>query len=157
MPVAAQLAKHLRDVHFGNNWSTSNLKDNLKEVTWQQAITKVHSFNTIAILVGHMHYYVAAVSKVLQGEPLVAKDEHSFTHPPIETEEDWERFLEKVWADAETFASLIEQLPDSKLDEEFVDSKYGTYYRNLAGIVEHIHYHVGQIVLIKKLLQNREA
>ncbi|MGN6163930.1 MAG: hypothetical protein ACTHOF_05245 [Flavisolibacter sp.] len=43
-------------------------------------------------------------------------------------------------------------MADSKLDEIFVDEKYGTYYRNLQGIIEHTHYHLGQIVLIKKLL-----
>jgi len=47
---------------------------------------------------------------------------------------------------------LIEQLPETKLGETFSDEKYGTYYRNLHGIIEHNHYHVGQIVIIKKLL-----
>jgi hypothetical protein len=28
--------------------------------------------------------------------------------------------------------------------------KYGNYYRNIHGIIEHIHYHLGQIVLIEK-------
>ncbi len=44
----------------------------------------------------------------------------------------------------------IEQLPESKLWETFSDEKYGNYYRNIHGIIEHIHYHLGQIVLIKK-------
>ena len=30
--------------------------------------------------------------------------------------------------------------------------KYGNYFRNLTGIIEHLHYHLGQIVLIKKLI-----
>jgi hypothetical protein len=30
-----------------------------------------------------------------------------------------------------------------------------TYYRNLYVLIEHIHYHLGQIVLIKKLLQQQ--
>jgi hypothetical protein len=99
-----------------------------------------------------MNYYVSAVLKVLQREPLVAKDKYSFDHPPILSQEDWENLLEKTWTDAENFASLIEQLPESKLGEEFADKKYGNYYRNLHGIIEHIHYHLGQIVLIKKIL-----
>ena len=39
--------------------------------------------------------------------------------------------------------------------ETFADEKYGHYYRNLHGIIEHTHYHLGQIVLIKKLLQQQ--
>ncbi len=152
MNVTAQIAKHLRDVCFGGNWTSSNLKDNLADVTWQQATTQVYSFNTIATLVYHMSYFISAVSKVLQGGPLDAKDKYSFDHPPIRSREDWEKMLERVWMDAEHFAGLIEQLPDSRLWEDFSDNKYGNYYRNLHGIIEHIHYHLGQIVLIKKML-----
>ncbi len=74
MNLAKQIAKHFRDVHFGGNWTSSNLKDHLAGVTWQQAITQVYSFNTIATLVYHMNYYVSAVLKVLQGNPLDASD-----------------------------------------------------------------------------------
>ena len=152
MKLSEQIAKHFREVHFGGNWTSSNLKDTLAGVSWQQAVVKVQSLNTIAALVYHINYYVSAVSKVLQGEPLTASDKYSFDLPPIQSDEDWKHLLDKFWKDAENFSGLIEQLPDSKLDEIFVDEKYGTYYRNLQGIIEHTHYHLGQIVLIKKLL-----
>lgn len=154
MNTPAQIAKHFRDVHFGGNWTFSNLKDHLADVNWQQATTKVYSFNTIATLVFHTNYFVGAVTKVLQGGPLDAKDIYSFDHPPIHSQEDWEAMLNKTWADAETFARLIEQLPENKLGETFVEEKYGTYYRNLHGIIEHTHYHLGQLVLIKKILHS---
>lgn len=99
-----------------------------------------------------MNYFVSAVLKVMQGGPLDAKDKYSFDHPPIQSQADWEKLLEKTWSDAEALAGLIEQLPESKLEETFVDEKYGSYYRNLLGIIEHIHYHLGQIVVIKKIL-----
>ena len=152
MNVTGQIAKHLRDVYFGGNWTAVNLKDTLEGITWEQAITQVHGFNTIATLVNHMAYYVSAVQKVLQGEPLNAKDIYSFDHPPIHAQSDWEAMLDKVWKEAESFASLIEQLPDELLMEDFSDKKYGNYYRNLNGIIEHFHYHLGQIALIKKLV-----
>jgi len=152
MNLTAQIAKHFREVHFGGNWTASNLKDHLADVTWQQATTKIYSFNTIGILVYHMNYYVSAVLKVSQGAPLDAKDKYSFDHSPILSQEDWEKLLNKTWTDAENFASLIERLPESKLGETFSDEKYGNYYRNFHGIIEHTHYHLGQIVLIKKIL-----
>lgn len=152
MSLTAQISKHFRDVHFGGNWTSVNLKDALTGITWQQATTEIYSLNTIATLVFHMNYYVSAVLKVLQGEPLNAHDKFSFDLPPIRSEKDWENLLDKTWSDAENFASLVGQLPDSKLGETFSDEKYGNYYRNLHGIIEHIHYHLGQIVLIKKIL-----
>jgi hypothetical protein len=152
MSISKQLAKHFRDLHFGGNWTSVNLKETLSGVSWQQATIKVHSCNTIAALVFHINYYVSAVLKVLHGEKLDAHDKYSFDHPSFNSKEDWEIFLEKCWTEAKKFADLVEQLPDSKLEEDFEDGKYGTYYRNIAGIIEHSHYHLGQIVLIRKII-----
>ena len=152
MGVIKQITKHTREVYFGGNWTCSNLKDNLADVTWQQATTEVYSFNTIAALVYHINYFVGAALQVLQGEPLTANDKYSFDHPPIRSQQDWENLLDKTWADAEHFASLVEQLPESRLWEDFSEGKYGNYYRNIHGIIEHAHYHLGQIVLIKKII-----
>lgn len=157
MQVSTQIAKQFRDVQFGGNWTSVNMKGTLTDVTWQQAITKVHSFNTIATIVFHIGYYVSVVTKVLQGEALSAKDEYSFNAPPITSEQDWKNLLDKTFSEAETFAGLLEQLPESKMEEVFVNEKYGTYYRNLHGIIEHTHYHLGQIVLIKKILSQQET
>ena len=152
MDTTTQIAKHLREVYFGGNWTFSNLKDNLESLTWQQATKQVFSFNTIATLVYHTNYYIVAALKVLQGEALDSKDKYSFDHPPIKSQQDWQNLLNNVWVDVENFAKLIEQLPEQMLIENFTDKKYGSYYRNLHGIIEHTHYHLGQIVLIKKIV-----
>ena len=156
MTLTGQIAKHFRAVHFGGNWTCSNLKDNLADVNWQQATTRVYSFNTIAALVYHINFFVDAVLKVLRGGSLDAKDKYSFDCPTIRGQEDWEKLLDKTWADAKDFANLIEQLPEATLWEVFSEEKYGHYYTNLHGIIEHIHYHLGQIVVIKKILQQEE-
>jgi uncharacterized damage-inducible protein DinB len=153
MSLTKEIAKHFREVHFGVNWTWSNLKDNLTGITWEQATTQVYSFNTIATLVYHISYFVEAALQVLQGKPLDAHDKYSFDHPPITSQEDWNNMLEKVFANAESFALLVEQLPESKLWETFSEEKYGNYYRNIQGIIEHTHYHLGQIALIKKIVQ----
>lgn len=152
MNLTGQIAKLFRDVYYGGNWTSVNLKESLADVTWQQATTKVYSFNTIATLIYHMNYYVSIVSKVLQEEPLTGSDKFSFDHPPILSPQDWEKLLDKTWNDAQNFAKLVEQLPENKLWEIFSDEKYGNYYRNIHGVIEHCHYHLGQIVLIKKIL-----
>lgn len=153
MNLSSQIAKHVRDVYEGGNYAGVNLKETLNDVDWKTATTKVDSFNTIVALVYHINYYVAAVSKVLQGGQLNASDKFSFDHPQIQSKEDWEKFLDAFFTDAENFALLIEQLPQDKFPEPFLDGKYGSYYRNVAGVIEHTHYHLGQIVLIKKMLR----
>jgi hypothetical protein len=156
MNTPAQLAAHLRQVYTGGNWTWVNLNDTLKDITWQQAATKVYGCNTILALTYHIGYYVTAITAVLSGAPLEAHDKYSFEHPPVNSQQDWEQLVNKTLSDAETYAALAEQLPDEKLTETFVLEKYGTYHRNLLGLVEHTHYHLGQIVILKKIIQQME-
>lgn len=157
MNTSQQIAKHFKEVHFGGNWTCSNLRDNLADVTWQQATQQIYSLNTIATLVYHTHYYVHAVIKVFQGGELDAHDKLSFEHPPINSQEDWENLLSKVWEDALTFETLLKKLPEEKLWENIAEEKYGIYYRNIHGIIEHTHYHLGQIAFIKIIIQQKES
>lgn len=113
---------------------------------------RVNQFHTIAELVYHTNYFVRATLKVMEGGPLDAKEVESFDHPPIESQQDWDRLLEKIWTDAEHLADAIERMPESQLSEPFVKEQYGTWYRCLHGPIEHCHYHLGQIAMIKALM-----
>lgn len=150
MSLSKQIAKHVRDIYFGSNWTTSNFKEKLAEVDWKQATTKVNSYNTIAMLVFHTNYYIAGQMNVLKGGTLDIRDKFSYELPPIESEEDWQKLKNKAFEEAEEYAKLIEEMPEEKFWEPFVKEDYGNYYRNLHGLIEHLYYHFGQIVLIKK-------
>lgn len=153
MSLSLQIAKHFRDVHFGNNWTTVNLRDTLADVSWEEATTQVADLNSIALLVFHVNYFVSAVLKVLQGAPLDANDKFSFDVPAINSAMEWEALVTKALNEASLFADEIEKLGETMFFEDFIDPKYGNYYRNIHGIIEHTHYHLGQISLIKKLVR----
>ncbi len=155
MGIASQIAKQFSSLYFGGNWVSVNLKETVEGLTWQQATAKYFDFHTIADLVFHTNYYVDAVFAVLQGGPLLAKDSYSFNYAPIKNNQEWEALLLKTWDSAKAFATCVEGLPEDKLDVVFSEDKYGNYYRNLQGVIEHTHYHLGQIILIKKLMGNK--
>lgn len=157
MTLIEQIAKHFRAVHFGSNWTDVNLKDTLADISWNEAITKRPNFNTIAVLVYHINYYVEQVLKVFHGEPLTASDKFSFAAPELKSENDWEDLKTKTLEEAELFAKQIELLEEEKLFNDFTDPKYGNYYYNIHGIIEHTHYHLGQIVILKKLIREEVA
>ena len=152
-PTTQHLAKHLHGVFFGGNWTDSNLKMQLKDVTWQQSTLKFEDLNSIATLVYHINYFIEVASRVLEGGPLEGKDTESFNHPPIKSEDDWNQFTSQVFTSAEHFSNLIKEVPEELLWQDFKDPKYGNYYRNIQGIIEHTHYHLGQIALLKKMIQ----
>ena len=127
----------------------------LRDVTFKEAVTKVGSLNTIATLVHHIQYYCNAVIGVLEGGPLTAKDSLRFEHPPVASAAAWEALKAQTWREAERFTELVEALSKEKLSEEFIKDAYGTYYRNIHGVIEHTHYHLGQISILKKLIRER--
>jgi hypothetical protein len=150
---ADQIAKRVREVFLNGTWvANTNYKQELTQLNAKIAITKIDSLNTISVLAQHIHYYLQGVKNVFKGGVLEIKDKYSFDFAAIESQSQWEKFLTKFWSDAEEFASLIEQMPEEKLKEVFVDEKYGTNQRNIDGMIEHAYYHLGQIVLIKKIL-----
>jgi hypothetical protein len=148
------LANRFREVILNGRWiANTNFKEQLNNLNWELANKKVGSLNTIALLTFHIHYYISGVLKVLEGGSLDINDKYSFDLKPITSQKEWETLLTQMWKDAERFAELIEQIPEEQLNAIFVDEKYGTYLRNIEGMIEHSYYHLGQIVLIKKLLQ----
>ncbi|MBX2925332.1 MAG: DUF1572 family protein [Chitinophagaceae bacterium] len=152
----AQLANRFREVILNGTWiSNTNFKNQLDNLDWKIATTKLQDLNTISALARHIHYYINGIKNVFLGGNLEIRDKFSFDFPPVESQEEWEKFLNKFWSDAEEFAGLIEQMPEEKLFESFVDEKYGTCLRNIDGMIEHSYYHLGQIVLIKKILRNQ--
>lgn len=156
MTSTTKIANRFREVILNGTWiANTNFKAQLHDLDWKTATTKYDSLNTIAALAQHIHYYINGVKNVFKGGTLDIKDQFSFDFPPIQSQQEWDDFLLKFWNDAEEFASLVEQMPDEKLNEDFVNPKYGTYLRNIDGMIEHCYYHLGQISLIKKLLNNK--
>ena len=153
MKNTVEIANRFRETILNGTWiANTNYKHQLENLDWKIAVTPVKNLNTISILAQHIHYYINGINNVFKGGPLDIKDKFSFDFPPITSQEDWQIFLDKFWNAAEEFASFTEQMPDEKLDQIFIDEKYGTYKRNIEAMIEHSYYHLGQIVLIRKLL-----
>lgn len=155
MKLNAYLANRLKAIFLEGKWVVgTNFKEQILDLTWKEATHQVEQFNTIADLTFHIHYYIAGVKKVLEGGSLDIKDKFSFDAPPIESEEDWRVLVDKFCSDSEKFISLVEAMPNERLLSDFVDKKYGTYFRNIDVMIEHTYYHLGQIVLIRKCVKN---
>ncbi|HEY9082905.1 MAG TPA: DinB family protein [Vicingaceae bacterium] len=147
------LANRLNEVLLNGYWiANTNYKSQIESVTWQQATLKIGSLNTIASLIFHVNYYLAGLLNVFKGGELEIRDKYSFDIQPIESEADWQRLMNEFLLNSEEFVKEVSNIADSKLDKPFVDEKYGTYLRNIEGIIEHSYYHLGQLSLIKKMI-----
>jgi hypothetical protein len=149
-----QLANRLREVLLSGHWiANTNYKAQIESVTWEQATQKIETLNTIAALTFHVNYYLAGLLKVFRGGKLEIRDKYSFDLPPITSAADWEKLVADFLFNAEAFVGEVEKMPDAVLDAPFVNEKYGTYLRNIEGVIEHSYYHLGQISLLNKLTQ----
>ena len=147
------ITNRLNEVFLNGIWiANTNYKQQLQAVTLEQAIHKIGNLNTIAALTYHINYYLAGLLQVFDGGKLEIKDKYSFDLPEIQSEKDWEQLVNNFLTNAEKFISSVQQMPDERLDAPFADEKYGTYLRNIEGVIEHSYYHLGQISLIKKLI-----
>ena len=153
MNTTRQLANRFREVILNGKWiANTNYKQELSDINWKQATTKVETLNTIADLTFHVNYYITGILNVFNGGSLDIRDKYSFDMPPIKSDKEWEELTNTLWKNSELFATQIELITDRKLEEVFVDKKYGSYQRNIDALIEHSYYHLGQITLIKKLL-----
>jgi len=157
MKLTKQLSDRLKEVFLEGKWvAGTNFKDEISDLDWEHANTKIGPLNSIADLTFHIHYYIAGVLKVLEGGPLDIKDKYSFDAPPIYSSQDWKNLIDRFCRDSEKVVNMIENIPEKMFTNTFVDQKYGSYHRNIDVLIEHGYYHLGQIILIKKLIRDRD-
>lgn len=146
------IASRLREVLLNGHWiANTNYKEQIININWQQATQKIANLNTIAALTYHINYYLAGLLNAFENGKLEISDKYSFDLPPIKSECDWNKLVTDFLYNSEKFANEVEQMEDSIFDKPFIDEKYGTFLRNIEGVIEHSYYHLGQISLIKKM------
>ncbi|GAB3413819.1 DinB family protein [Niabella aquatica] len=156
--LSQQLAQQFTDVHQTKDWvSTTSLKLQLSDVSWEEANKKIGNHNSIAVLAFHLNYYISGINRVLEGNPLDIKDKFSFDAPKIANDESWQTLLKKLDDDAARFSALVGQKPQEYWEQPFANLNYGSNYHNINAMIQHIYYHLGQIVLLKKLLRDKKT
>lgn len=130
----------------------TNYKNELDRVSWEVAVKEVKNLNTIALLSQHIHYYIAGIKWAIENGALEIRDQYSFDFPPMTNEEQWITFKQKLYDDSEALSTIMENTSDDKLNAPFFKEEYGNYARNYDVMIEHAYYHLGQIVMLKKLL-----
>lgn len=142
---------------LNGHWiANTNFREQIQSVNWQQAITKVDNLNTIAALTYHINYYLAGLINAFENEKLDISDKYSFDLPPINSEFEWNKLVAEFLSNSEKIAVKVEEMDDKRFDEPFIEEKYGTFLRNIEGVIEHGYYHLGQISLIRKLITQNE-
>ena len=152
MSKSKNLANRLQEVLLDGKWiANTNIQEQLSKTTWNQAISKVGTHNSIAELTFHINYYVGGILNVFKGGDLEIIDKYSFDMEKIDSEADWQLLRNSFIENSNSIVKLIAIVPDDQWGKPFVKEEYGTYERNIEGLIEHSYYHFGQISLLLKL------
>lgn len=149
------LINRLKEVLTEGTWVTgTNLLTVIRQTQWPQANQSVKGLNSIAQLTFHLTYYMIGVNDVLAGQPLTIRDQFSFDMPPLQSEVDWVNLVDNFEKNALFLIDQVSRLSSKELDKDFADKKYGSIRRNINVLIEHSYYHLGQMVLIKKMIKS---
>lgn len=151
MKIAALVAQHVAEVVHGN-WTDIYLDDVIADVTFDEAMALPAGItNSIAMLLNHLGLYNNVVSARLDGENPAVNDANGFD-VVVNNDAEWQQLKANVIAGFNMLAAKAKELPDEKL-WQLTPAGHSTFYKTLHGISEHAHYHLGQIVLLKKMIR----
>jgi uncharacterized damage-inducible protein DinB len=155
MNITNVIATHIRDCFDGENWTSVNIADTLADVSFQEAQQRTTlSQNTIASLLHHLYYWNGIIMERIKGiNPSIA-EANGFDVDELKNENDWNGLIEKTHQSFLQLADAVKNFLEEKLFEISPTGK-SSYYKNFQGIVEHAHYHLGQIVILKKLIKQQ--
>jgi hypothetical protein len=149
--VLNAIAQHFYEVNYGDNWTDACVKDALKEVSFETATKKTGDANTIALLLFHMDFYNMVVYDRLMNIKRHFEHEESL-QVNIGNEAEWQQLQDTYFENVNRIHKAILAFDESLLFEK---KTANTPYKNIHGLVEHIHYHLGQINILKKIISTQ--
>jgi hypothetical protein len=153
MQVSSQIAQHLLDVCNGGNWTEVSVAQTLADISWQEAVTvTIASPNSIAALTHHVSFWNRVMMQRISGINPEIPESNGFDVGTISGDAEWKALIRDLLITASELAIAIRDIEEDKLDEPIAPGQ-STLYKNVQGTVEHIHYHLGQMVIIKKLIR----
>jgi hypothetical protein len=151
MQMAPLVARHVAEVVHGN-WTDINLDDTLADVTYEEAVaTPPGIVNSIAMLTNHLMFYNQVVIERIKGIDPAINDANGFDIT-INNEEQWQQLKQGTFASFKALAEMVANLTEEKLFGPTPNGHY-SFYQTFHGIAEHAHYHLGQIMLVKKIIR----
>lgn len=152
MSESKRISNLYQSIYNGNPWLEVTLTNTLKDVTAEQAYKKVApNLNTIWEIVNHLIQWRRNILRRVQGEEIITPD-HNYFVPVIDpSEAAWEQSLQNLAKSQEQWNTFFEDFDSDHLTKIYVNNGH-SYYEHIHGIIQHDVYHLGQIVILKKLL-----
>jgi uncharacterized damage-inducible protein DinB len=157
--TAAQLSNHIKRTVAGPMWHGPSLDELLGSVSSDQAaarpVTGAHSIWEIVL---HVTAWAEIARARLHGQRTgdPAPDEDWPPVPGSDAAANWQAALERLRESYRALATDTRRLEPSAFDEKVSGADYSVS-NLLHGVIEHGTYHGGQIALLKRALEGKQA
>ena len=152
MKEAKRIAKLLDDIYQGSPWIDVNLTGTLENITVEQAAKKISpQWNTIWEIVNHLISWRLNVLERIQKKVMASPADNYFAPVKHETEEAWQNTLKKLEDSQQQWMLVLKKFKGKDLEKNYPTNGM-SYYEHIQGIIQHDAYHLGQIVLLAKLV-----
>ncbi|MDB5021590.1 MAG: hypothetical protein JWQ28_2717 [Pedobacter sp.] len=153
MKITELIALHLIEAHEGSNWTEVDVRSSLEDVSLKEATMRTKaSPNSIASIVQHLTYWNRVMVKRINGIVVADNGSNGFSGPVLHDDEDWSRLKDDNILSAHELANAIMNFNEDALELPILP-EHASAYKNLQGSVEHVYYHLGQIVILKQLIR----
>jgi uncharacterized damage-inducible protein DinB len=143
--------KLFADHYSGDPWIEVNILQTLDSITAKEAAQKIGNLNSIWSIVNHMIGWRETLLKRISNEDIASPADNFFgpisDHSPLA----WKETLARLASSQDALLFYL-SAQNPGMDEYPNKGSYSRF-ELLQGILQHDVYHLGQIVLIRKLLQ----
>lgn len=152
MKEMKRITKLLDDIYGGSPWIDVNLLDTLKNLTAEQAARKVApQWNTIWEIINHLINWRLNVLQRIQDKTIASPADNYFAPVREVSDEAWLNTLDKLEDSQEQWRLALKKFKKKDLEKNYPANDM-SYYDHIQGIVQHDAYHLGQIVLLAKVI-----
>jgi uncharacterized damage-inducible protein DinB len=147
-----RIAKLFSDLYNGNPWMGVSIIPTLQKVSAKHAAKKIFpGWNSIWQIVIHLISWRENVLLRVQANEIITPNNNYFVTVEDTSEAAWQQVLERLNNSQQQWIAFLKNFDEAEFDKIYLPNKM-TYYEHIHGILQHDAYHLGQIVLLSKLM-----
>jgi uncharacterized damage-inducible protein DinB len=148
-----RILKMLSDLYDGSPWTDLSILGVVGDLTAAQASAKpIAQMHSVWEYLNHIIYWRTVIARILSGQAgRQDGDAADFEQIPDTSETAWRETLSRLERCQETLVGVVSKVCDGKLDA-FDQNFKATYYELIQGVVQHDAYHLGQAMIVKKIV-----
>lgn len=152
MKEKERLKSLFEKLYNGSPWIDINIDATLKNISHQQAHKRILAgCNSIWEITNHLIAWRSNVLKRVHGKKIKTPGNNYFEKVNDHSANAWANTLKRFAATQKQWLHYLEKLNPEQLGTLYPGNNM-SYYEHIQGILQHDAYHLGQIVLLKKVV-----